>query len=111
MVERHAHSQHEDKAEVTEQELSAAAHRMIQDYLAGRLSRVDAGHLINELEHLLELLHSNPDRISCPGMELLTRLTNGGHVSESNLLHVKRCAQCFRECTELLNRKLPRDCP
>lgn len=32
---------------------------MIQDYLAGKLFRMDAGHLIDELKHLLEIRHPN----------------------------------------------------
>src|SRR6266481_2510251 len=110
MAESHVRSQYEDRADVTKQELFAAPSRIIQNYLTGRLPRADAGHLIDELEHLLERRHPNPDRIDCLGVELLTQLTSGGRISESALVHVKRCAPCFRQCADLLNRKIVRDC-
>jgi hypothetical protein len=106
MAESHARSRHEDKADVTEQELFAAANRMIHDYLTGRLPRADAGHLIDELERLLERRYPNPDRINCLDMKTMTQLTSGGHISESDLMHVNKCAPCFRECADLLNRKM-----
>ena len=110
MAGSHARSHHEDKADVTEQELFAAANGIIQDYLTGKLHRSDTGHLIDALERLIEQRYPNPEKIDCLSSEFLTQLTNGGRVSESTLAHIKTCAPCFRKCTDLLNRKIRKDC-
>ena len=110
MTGSHARSHHEVKADITEQELFAAANGMIQEYLTGKLHRSETGHLIEAFERLIEQHYPNPDKIDCPTTEYLIQLTNGSGVSELAIAHVKRCAPCFRRCTDLLNRGIRNNC-
>lgn len=110
MAGSHARSHHEDRSDVTEQELFAAANGIIDDYLTGKLHRSESGHLMETFERLIEQCYPNPEKIDCPTTEYLIQLTNGSGVSELVIAHVKRCAPCFRRCTDLLTREIHNDC-
>jgi len=109
MTGSQARSHHEQRAGIAEQDLFAAANEMIQGYLTGRLHRSDTGHLIDELQRLIEERYPNPERLGCPNTEHLAQLTSGRCGCESTIAHVKKCAPCFRKCSDLLHGKTRKD--
>jgi len=58
--------------------------------------------VLRALGHFLEDRYPNPDRVGCPGTEVLKHLATAPfNVDPRVLNHIGRCAPCARELQEL----------
>jgi len=59
--------------------------------------------LLEAFEKVIHEDFPNPQRIGCPGGEVLLRFAEGsGHVQQTLFLdHIRQCAPCFDELKEL----------
>jgi hypothetical protein len=62
--------------------------------------------LLDAFERIIHQDFPNPQRIDCPGHEVLLKLAEGSaHVQLRHLsAHVRQCAPCFDELKELRSR-------
>jgi hypothetical protein len=62
--------------------------------------------LVEAFERIIHEDFPNPQRIGCPGHEVLLGLAEGSeHVQHTRLLdHIRQCAPCFDELRELRSK-------
>jgi hypothetical protein len=63
--------------------------------------------LLDAFERIIREDFPNPQRIGCPGQDVLLKLAQPpAHIQLAHLLaHVRQCAPCFEELKELRTKK------
>ena len=93
----------EQRAGVSEKDLTRTAMTIIWSYLTGKRSRASAEPLITEFARVTLATHPNPERIGCPGNAILAQISSTDAPDEGILKHIEECGPCLHEYTELLD--------